>query len=400
LYQALQPITTSRMGRSVLVGDSLKSSKTYSLERSLIETPKLFGETFKEKFKNHKGTFHDAMYGAFNYDFSKSFKPAEKETIKNKLDKHFKANEFKYISKSTGLKKNISMKVNNNSRNGFNDPEFMLTSYFDNNRGSFNSYNLPIELTTGFISKDANIVKKNFSDGFNIPFLSNNNSQNYSSGIFFDDLNETTISLFYSDAENGIRQNGGILKTNLFNSSLLLGHTNEEGGFLGTKSDGAFKKSETTPTNFISHNFEKNINDKLNLSSLLSLGYTQINGFNENLIEDMSDLYSSSWGINLAYDLDSKDLISLSLSQPHRIEKGFAKIKIPKLHSKEEILNFESSNIDIEPSGREINFSLRYDKELSKNTNFSIENIITNNSMHNTENNLDNSLFISYSSIF
>ena len=402
IYAALQPITTSRMGRTIFVGENLSnsSSKRYSLERSYIDTPSLFGDAFEKNFQNSKGIFHDAMYGTFNYDFSKSFIKDKSPSIEEQLVKHLDNDNTKYAYQ-TNRTGNLIAKISNSPiLQDYYQPEFMFQSHLNETRGYFNSYNMPLELTSGFVGLDDKIVKNKFSDGFNVPFLSNNNLNTYSSGIFLEDLNNTTLSMFYSEDEKKINKSGALLKTNFNNSSFLFGYTTEEGGFLGSKSNEAFYKGTSTPTNFISHKFEKLINNKLNLSSIFSLGYTNVDGFNQSLIENMSDIYSSSWGANLSYEGKNKNMYSFSVSQPHRVEKGNATFLLPKIHSLDGTLNYDREKIKLSPSGREINFSFKLDKEIGTKSKLSLQNITTKNYMHNNDHKLNNQLFVSFKSLF
>ncbi len=399
IHAALNPITSSRMGRSILVGRNTGNSEVYPLERSKIIVPNLFGDVFDKKFKDSKGIFHDAMYGSFEYDYSKSFISKKKLSNLEKLEKHFENNNSKYLYQKN-LNGDVITKFNGSPLSENYEPEFMFKSNFNNTRGSFNSYNLPLELTTGFINSNDKIFRNNMSEVFKIPFLSNGNNNTYSSGLFMDDLNNTTLSLYHTDTDLGTESTGVLLKTDLYNSSILLGYSNEEGGFLGSKSDAAFSKSTSTPTNFISHNFNKSINDRLHLLSLFSAGYTSIDGFQKSLVEDMSDIYSSSWGINLMYEGIKENIYSLSISQPHRVEQGSANFLLPKNNSLDGSLNFETYKVNLEPSGREINLSFKIDKSFNETSKISLENIITNNYMHNIDNNLEGSIFVSFVSHF
>ncbi len=405
IYAALQPITTSRMGRSILVGSSTQDSKIYSLERSNIKVPRLFGDVFEKNFINTKGVFHDAMYGTFNYDYSQSFLREKDLNMKEKLENHFSSNKSIYSTQRTGLKTNLISRYNSSPLNKVYEPEFFFKSNLTPTRGIINSYNLPLEITSGFISTNDKITSRGFNDGFNVPFLpkitsDSNNTHSYSSGIFLDDLNNSSISLFYNENEKGINTNGALLKTDLIGSSLLLGYSNEDQGFLGATSEGAFEKSQSTPTNFLGHSINKKISDKLSFSSLISVGHTNMRGFENTLISDIDDIYSSSWGTNFTYQTNDRDTLSLSFSQPHRVEKGNANILVPKVHNLNGTLNYDKRKINLQPSGRETNFSIRLDKQLSEYSSASIENILTKDYMHNSDNGLDNTLFLSFKSVF
>ena len=53
-----------------MVGDSINNSESYSLNASGLNDT-AFGDAFAKGLKNETGVF-DALYGDFNYDFSKT----------------------------------------------------------------------------------------------------------------------------------------------------------------------------------------------------------------------------------------------------------------------------------------------------------------------------------------
>ena len=100
------------------------------------------------------------------------------------------------------------------------------------------------------------------------------------------------------------------------------------------------------------------------------------------------------------YEGIKENIYSLSISQPHRVEQGSANFLLPKNNSLDGSLNFETYKVNLEPSGREINLSFKIDKSFNETSKISLENIITNNYMHNIDNNLEGSIFVSFVSHF
>ena len=57
LYKALQPITSSMVGNSILIGDSINSSNHYSLEQSNLNLGSAFGDSLIEQLIIKLGIF-------------------------------------------------------------------------------------------------------------------------------------------------------------------------------------------------------------------------------------------------------------------------------------------------------------------------------------------------------
>jgi len=65
---------------------------------------------------------------------------------------------------------------------------------------------------------------------------------------------------------------------------------------------------------------------------------------------------------------------------------------IPILNDKSGHLNYSTEQLSLQPSGRQLDLSLRYDRQLYKNFDLSLEGILTSNYNHIKNNTLDTSL--------
>ena len=402
LYAALRPITSSKMKESILVGETLLDSSHYDLSKSYISTPRVFGDSFSNHFKNKKAVFHDALYGNFSYDFANSFvenqeNPSSQQILEDHLNYHsFQKNNINdiYSIQSGFISKYKS--IGGATKLGPNSfTNFISFNGFD----GYTSHNMPLEVSTNFISSDLS-NSLIFSEGFNSPFIPQNN---FSFGTSITH-NDNLILSFYDDSyQNTVNPTAGLVVTkSLINkdnisSNIMIGYGSEKNGIIGADLSGAFAQKQQTPTLYLSHSFEKNFNPKNSLSIISSIGRTQFNNsYNETLINEISPIISSSFGIAFNHNFNSNENMIIKFSQPHRLESGRANISVPQSHSLDGSLNYLNEDVNLNPSGRQLDLSLRYNKNiLNDDLLLSFENIITSDQGHISSNGLMNTSIVS-----
>ena len=402
LYAALQPITSSSFGNTILVGDSIKKNTAYDFENSYINTPKVFGDSLSSHFSNKNAVFHDALYGNFSYDFGSSFSGNDYKKSSNQiLDNHLNSysinkNYFydNYSIQNGFISKNVSrgnlIELDTNSYTN-------LISY--NGIDGYTSLNMPLEVSTNFVSSDLS-NSLIFSEGFNNPFIPQNN---FSFGTSITN-NDNLILSFYDDShQNTVNPTTGLVVTKSLinedntNSNVMIGYGYEKNGIIGADLSGAFAQNQQTPTLYLSHSFEKKFNLKNSLSIISSIGRTHFNNsYNETLINEISPIISSSFGIALNHYINAKENIIIKFYQPHRLESGRAKISVPQSHSLDGSLNYLNEDVNLSPSGRQFDLSLRYNKNiLEDDLLLSFENITTTDHGHISSNEILNTSIVS-----
>ena len=411
VYKALQPITSSMLSESIFVGESLDNKVAHDLDNSFIQTPKVFGDSLKRHFDGKSAVFHDALYGSFKYDFASSFISYDQyETIEQKLSNHLNSYSFKtYVNEPSSPFESansfIAKYENIDGEIKINPNSFSNFTNFGGQR-VYNSMNVPIEISTGFISNDisANVI---YNEGFSNPFIP---SDSFAIGslIGLNSENNHLALSFYDNSINNIdTPNSGIVVTKKIidkdntNSSLMFGLGLEHNSFIGSNSSGAFNQNNNTPTIFVSHSFEKKISKSTDISLISSLGRTQYNNSSSNtLINNISPIISSSFGALLKHDLNSNDSFIIKVYQPHRLESGTANISVPLAHDVNGTLNFNQEKVDLHPSGRQIDLSFRYNKSIENNISLSFENITSSDEGHVSSNKLNNTSIVSMSYSF
>ena len=406
LYKALQPITSSMLSNSILVGDNINNSKAYNLSKSGLSLGSSFGDSLSVGLENEKGVFYDALYGTFNYDFSKS---ANKKNIQRNTSNFEEPKQFSEVSsKSIGnVKSNFVSSINVENNEKFLDPQngFYYSVGVDDSNVII-SNKMPLEYVLGFYELDNNTISRD-KHAFKIPFIEDAEN-NYSFGTNIYNNGDTSVVLGYYNTDNNSYDKRGIVSSINFSNedsknSLILGYTEEEDRFLNSDAYGAFNiNDKNNPTNFISKKYLKKLPSKSEILLSASYGFTNVNTNLDTLINKIGSIESSSFGINFTKMdiLNNKDNLSFTISQPHRVEVGMANISIPIGRDKSGNLYYKNKDISLSPSGRQLDYSLDYIYNFSSNQSIKTKASISTDYNHIKDNDLQNSLSLLYNLSF
>ena len=399
IYAALRPITSSRMQESILIGDNIENASVHNLNKSNFSNGLIFGDSISNSFKGKKSYFHDALYGAFEYNFDSHLISEKPKRISN-LENSFDENKFESFSaelNNSEKKLNYSFVVD---KNNYLVPEEGISySVSGNNHNLNTSYNYPLDINLGYVSSD-DIDTFNNNENILLPYLtSKDNSYNMSSNIF--NGKDSHISLGYMQTEDkfSLDKKGYVLSyVNLKkDNAILAGITTENGGFLDNKFNGAFSLDENdNPTNFIG--FRQNAKlGKNELMFVSSYGSTKVSTSPNSLITNIDNVTTTSFSANLSRKevLNKKDRLIFSISQPQRVENGLMTYLVPKLNDKDGTLNYNQHETKLKPSGRQIDIALDYIINLSENMNLSFQGKVIDDFSHVEKDTFDASLITS-----
>ena len=98
--------------------------------------------------------------------------------------------------------------------------------------------------------------------------------------------------------------------------------------------------------------------------------------------------------------MNNKDKFSFTISQPHRVEVGMANISIPTGRDKSGNLYYKNKDISLSPSGRQLDYSLDYIYNFSNNQSIKTKASISTDYNHIKDNDLQNSLSLTYNLSF
>ncbi|MGD9638295.1 MAG: S8 family serine peptidase [Alphaproteobacteria bacterium] len=156
--------------------------------------------------------------------------------------------------------------------------------------------------------------------------------------------------------------------------SLQLGTVNEKESFLGTKSDGLFDVSSSSPTWFAGINTKLPVADNFNLVSSYNTAITTPNLAYNSIVKDMSNIRTDNFTFGLiGHDFTEKhDQFGIYVNQPVRVVSGTANLTMPTDLSTDGSVTISNSKVNLTPRGQEINFGAFYSLKPKDTTSISL----------------------------
>ena len=176
---------------------------------------------------------------------------------------------------------------------------------------------------------------------------------------------------------------------------LLSGLANEREGFLGLEGNEAFSLDNSNLTTFNSLKIQKNIKDDLALTMTGTWAYSDFEGDSTSLLKSADNILSESFSFTLnKANLFSNDNFAISISQPNRVKDGSFILRLSDLADKDGNINIRETEVDLQPSGRQIDTSFSYTKDISEDFTLSLKGTITDELNHIKNNGKDYSGYI------
>ena len=165
---------------------------------------------------------------------------------------------------------------------------------------------------------------------------------------------------------------------------LLSGFVNEREGFLGLEGNEAFTLDNSSNlSKFNSLKIQKNIKDDLALTLTGTLAYSDFEGDSTSLLKSADNILSESYSLTLnKANLFGNDNFAISISQPNRVKDGTLTLRLSDLADQDGNINIRETDVDLEPSGRQIDTSFAYTKDISEDFTLSVKATITDDLNH------------------
>ncbi len=147
---------------------------------------------------------------------------------------------------------------------------------------------------------------------------------------------------------------------------LQFGDLREEEALLATRGAGGFALDGAGATRFVGFSAAWPIAERWTVLGHASLGWSNADGASDSLIEAYDDVRSEAFGLGLARAavLAPGDRLHIAASQPLRVGAGSATVDVPvAMHATGEIER-RRAQVDLEPSGRQIDIELGYGRPL------------------------------------
>jgi subtilase-type serine protease len=371
LAAALGPISTSSIVLPSATnaspnnrGNSITSGQRFSLTDTRIKLSPAFGDSFQNALNGKKAYFYDALNGGFAFNLS--------GLVHEKPSYHADDQWFSNVLGSDQL-------IRRDTANGMS---FLVpNSHYLSNTGELMAFIPSTDFMTTFIGNNINVqngisASREKSPGetsfdtareFYIPFLAASENGT-SSGVNFD----TGDGVFSLGVFDGSSDDFGLPTKGFISEygkefgrtyvSTFFGLTNETDGFLETSVEGAFAQNAEAYTKFVGITSYGWLGRQWSYRALASVGLTdmQING--AGMLNDLNNVTTSSFALEFARTVGmlEADSIHLGVFQPLRVEAGQASVSVPGLYNVSGELEFTRANVDLAPSGRQIDLGVGY----------------------------------------
>ena len=163
------------------------------------------------------------------------------------------------------------------------------------------------------------------------------------------------------------------------------GLTTNNVNLLGISTEGSFGQADKSITSFIGLDVLNKVKD-IFFKSSFHMGMTSSTFGQMGMIENIEDTYFSSFDIGIYREnvFTNSDKLGLEVYQPLRSELANMNLSLPVGRTKDRQIIFENINLDLTPSGRQINSQLVYNTK-SRNLSFFGKIGLVSNEFHQKE---------------
>ena len=392
-YAALSPITSdgNPASMSLYTSSSIQSSEAATLGSSYITPSGSFGNAISHGLIGEVGYAYDELNGGFKYDMSKRVNVTNKApTIDlsselSKLDSQIKSNgsslwkqDFSNVvstlSKTDKLEASVTLGASS----------FPVQSFFGSNSDSevnLSDYQAPyLKMREGGIGLNANYELGNnrIMLGATTP-IQINNLKGKKVGS-----RKSLIASLESQSPS---------KTSL---TLMTGITQEKDNLLGSIGNDAYSMSGSkSNTTFAAFKAQNKLGNDLTLTGIASAARTNMSKPKDSFINSAENVNSYSLSVIATQkNITGDDSLQFSVSQPNRVNNGEMSIRLSNLAESDGSITYRNTDINLKPTGRQMEYGLTYRKDLDKGISFSVKHLLTSNLNHNHNSDLTRSSYI------
>ena len=392
-YAALSPITSdgNPASMSLYTSSSIQSSEAATLGSSYITPSGSFGNAISHGLIGEVGYAYDELNGGFKYDMSKRVNVTNKApTIDlsselSKLDSQIKSNgsslwkqDFSNVvstlSKTDKLEASVTLGASS----------FPVQSFFGSNSDSevnLSDYQAPyLNMGEGGIGLNANyeLGDKRILLGATTPILINNLTGNKVGS------RKSLVASLESQS---------LLKTSL---TLMTGITQDKDNLLGSIGNDAYSMSGSkSNTTFAAFKAQNKLGNDLTLTGIASAARTNMSKPKDSFINSAENVNSYSLSVIATQkNITGDDSLQFSVSQPNRVNNGEMSIRLSNLAESDGSITYRNTDINLKPTGRQMEYGLTYRKDLDKGISFSVKHLLTSNLNHNHNSDLTRSSYI------
>jgi len=251
-------------------------------------------------------------------------------------------------------------------------------TYIDTETNSFVSHGINGSWALGVFQDSDLTYKRSLRAKFSNPWL-NFSGAGTSFGAQISQTNYFDVALLISSGRTkfqanqffGERDSSTVAMIELQPESLLpalqIGLLKENDANLGLSGSGAFNSSNSKMTSFVGLSNSLGLMGGKLFGSLY-YGKTPSTSSDKGMVTSSSNIQSSAFGIGFLKSaiFNTTDEILLTIDQPLRTESGRMNLKVPVYRTKEKDVLFNTFGFNLNPEGREVNASARYQSYYKK----------------------------------
>ena len=395
LFAALQPI-----GKKQLVDNR---ERAYPVIGSLLLTSLVFGDAMS--LSGEQALYRDQLDGGFNFNLSSIVDTHQsRDTLNRRLftnNNHIWSGTFN----NQGLNFATSYQ-NDQDQDSLSDDHKFYMSFKSGRQSIFVGQKYSIEQMLGLQNGNttSSILNRSTSNN-SILSLTEASENGQVIGSEFDLNNRFSFTVVAYNGEHkttDLNERGFLTnlkhKSNSNNISLFFGQNIESDSILRSSGAGAFG-SFSGKTYHAGMSFDKKISNNVYIAGLFDYGVVTESTSDGLFLDDISNLETSQFnlGIVIPNVLSKNDFATLKISQPLRTERGTSRLNLPGLRDASGKISMTSKNINLEPSGRELNFDVGYEKILSSQSTFKLGTQLSFSPNHSNSNGNTNMLYSTYS---
>ena len=365
---------------SAILGQSLSGPMISAAFTSIHLTNPSFGDAISRGIKNETVIFFDELQAPFRRPLSGIISDYRNQIINlngyDEMDNYYTKTS---ITEDSFFQVGSSYYFNHS--NELISPHHLLNiksannqyfAYFNNTKNTFMSHGINAGWALGifqdeFLRSKVDLRKKfnnpylnftaagsaigsikNINSNFDLAFTISIGRNKFQSNEIFGDTNSSSLALIE-------------VQPNIHIPSIQFGLLKENDSQMGLSGSGALNGKGNQLTSFVGITDSMNILGGKFFGSFY-WGQTENSKNETGMISSINDVNSSSFGLGYLKSsiIQKNDMMTFTIDQPIRVESGIINLDVPIYRTKKKNILFNSLNIDLRPSGREINSKLEY----------------------------------------
>ena len=384
VYAALQPIISSSYTQNqIYAGSNTIGKSSFNLNFSTASISRSFGDAIEIGLANTNTYFYDALDGGFAVgmnDLTFSLNPA-----KTSLSVKFELSKLTSVSNKFLHFENTGWSESSDDRKGFfnasvsSSPSALNNFYLNAGAADlgFASYSMPT--LSGIQGGDGFNLGLNIGEGFLTTSFTQTNISN--------NLDNEVQSSFITSYQQEISKD--------LTYSLMFGLADEGSKFLGMTGDGAFDlEGSKSNTALAGAKVRFGVGEMSSIGLMAAISKSELSENNQGFVTGIDNVTADTFALSFdTFNVFGNDKLSISMSQPHRVNSGTMGMQIAGLADSDGNIPYTYHDISLTPSGRQVDLSIEYSKDISENATIGARFIHTKEAGHVKSAQDENSIF-------